>query len=78
LAAKVKMVYCAFARIVTAVIVLAFGVLSHLLTFKIGPIENQHIIFFNGTTFCQNRDTCHHFGIRVDVKIPASQNSGQN
>ena len=39
LAAKVKTVYCAFARIVTAVIVLAFGDLSHLLTFKFEPIE---------------------------------------
>jgi hypothetical protein len=29
---KVKTVYCPFARIVTAVIVLAFGDLSHLLT----------------------------------------------
>jgi hypothetical protein len=39
LEAKVQTVYCTFARVVTAVIVLAFGDLSHLLTFKFEPIE---------------------------------------
>jgi hypothetical protein len=39
LAAKVKTVYCTFARIMTAVIVLAFVDLSHLLTFNFEPIE---------------------------------------
>jgi hypothetical protein len=39
LATRVKTVYCTIAKIVTAVIVLAFGVLSHLLIFKFQPIE---------------------------------------
>ncbi len=42
LVSKVQTVYCTFARIVTAVIVLAFGVLSLPTTFTIGPIEIKH------------------------------------
>ncbi len=39
LGAEVKTVYYTFARIVTAVIVLVFGDLSHVLTFRFEPIE---------------------------------------
>ncbi len=39
LGAKLKTAYFTFVRIMTAVIVMAFGDLSHVLTFKFEPIE---------------------------------------
>ena len=56
LATRVITVYCTIARIVTAVIVLAFGVLSHLLNFKFPPIEIKQPKKLSDT--CMKRSQC--------------------